>query len=233
MLVLAPIVLDRERDCHDLYVSLVSCVFYYDEKRSERMMVLTRGYMDAKKLYLYALGEATKIVEQVEPEQMELPTPDTEWDVHDLLQHITYELAWTADIVAGKTIAEVGDKYEGELLYGNPLEAWANYEAITRAAVEAADLHGIAHLSYKDTTVGEYLLEAGNDQLVHAWDLGEALGVPVVFDEYIAETLYERALARKEELLESGLFKAPVEVGESANAQTRLLGILGRSKDWK
>ena len=187
--------------------------------------------MGPKELYIYALGEASKIVRQVEPEQMEHPTPDTEWTVHDLVQHITYELAWTADIIAGKTIAEVGDKYEGELLNGDLLEAWEHYEALTRAAVESCDIKGVAHLSYGDKAVGEYLLEAGNDQLIHAWDLGEAIGVSVAFDEQVARTLYEQALARKEEFMESGLFKTPVEVADSATLQTKLLAILGRSEN--
>lgn len=165
--------------------------------------------MGPKELYVYALDEATKIVRQVEHEQMELPTPDTEWSVHDLLQHITYELAWTADIVAGKTVAEVGDKYEGELLNGDMLEAWEHYQELTRNAVMNCDIHAVAHLSYTDKTVGEYLLEAGNDQLVHAWDLGQAIGVPVAFDEQVSQTLYEQALARKEELMESGLLEIP------------------------
>lgn len=188
--------------------------------------------MDPKELYVYALNEATKIVRKVEHEQMELPTPNTEWTVHDLLQHITYELAWTADIVAGKTVAEVGDKYEGELLNGDLLEMWEHYQAITRDAVESCNVHAIAHLSYTDKTVGEYLLEAGNDQLVHAWDLGQAIGVDVTFDEQVAETLYEQALARKEELLESSLFKPPVETAETASTQTKLLAVLGRSEEW-
>lgn len=188
--------------------------------------------MGPKELYIYALNEATKIVRQVEHEQMELPTPDTEWTVHDLLQHTTYELAWTADIVEGKTIAEVGDKYEGELLNGDLLEVWEHYQAITRDAVETCDVHGIAHLSYADKTVGEYLLEAGNDLLVHAWDLGQAIGVAVAFDEQVAQMLYEQALARKEDLLESGLFKPPVEIAETASTQTKLLAVLGRSEKW-
>jgi uncharacterized protein (TIGR03086 family) len=190
-------------------------------------------YMDPKRLYLYALEEATKVVEQVEPEHMGLPTPDSEWSVHDLLQHITYELAWTADIVAGRTVGEVGDRYDGELLNGDLANAWKDYELAARVAVAGADLHGTAHLSYADKTVGEYLVEAGNDQLIHAWDLGQAVGVTVRFDEKVADELYQHALARREELLGSGLFAAPVEVPDSANMQTKLLGILGRSVRWR
>jgi len=164
---------------------------------------------------------------------MQLPTPDTDWEVHDLLRHITYEMAWTADIVQGKTIAEVGDKYDGGLLGGNPVETWQDYEAITRAAVEACDENSVAHLSYADKTVGEYLVEAANDQLVHAWDLGQAIGVPVRFDEAVAQKLYDEARIRKDELAESGLFARPVEVPETAAPQIKLLALLGRPESWK
>lgn len=188
--------------------------------------------MDPKQLYIYALDVAGIVARKVEPEQFTLPTPDTDWNVHDLLQHIVYELAWMADIVQGRTIAEVGDKYDGELLHGDPAEVWATYEATTRAAVEACDPAATAHLSYADKTVGDYLLEAGNDQLVHAWDLGQAIGVDVRFDEAVARDFYERALARKDELAGSGLFGRPVEVSDTADIQTKLLALLGRSEDW-
>jgi uncharacterized protein (TIGR03086 family) len=189
--------------------------------------------MTAKELYLYALGEATKVVQEVDPEQMEFPTPDTDWSVYDLLQHITYELAWTADIVASKTIAEVGDKYEGVLFNSDLVGVWEHYEPITRAAVEACDENGQAHLSYADKTVREYLLEAGNDQLVHAWDLSEAVSVPVAFDEIATGWLYDHALARKEEFTGSGLFAPPVAVPDTADTLTKLLALLGRSKSWR
>jgi len=189
--------------------------------------------MNAKELYLYALGEATRVVEEVDAEQMEFPTPDTEWSVYELLQHITYELAWTADIVVSKTVAEVGDKYEGVLFNSDLAGAWARYEPITRMAVEVCDESGLAHLSYGNKTIGEYLLEAGNDQLVHAWDLSEAIGVPVTFAESAAQLLYGHALARKEEFAGSGLFAPPVAVSDTANTQTKLLALLGRSKNWR
>lgn len=188
--------------------------------------------MEPKTLYQYALDEATRVVEHVEAEDMQLPTPDTEWSVHDLLQHVVYELAWTADIVAGRTIADVADRYEGGLLANDPVQSWRHYAVLARVAVEDCDVNATAHLSYGDKPVGDYLYEAANDQLVHAWDLGQALGVPVVFDEAVAQFLYEQALSRSDELTASGLFAAPVTVSESANTQTKLLGVLGRSEPW-
>jgi len=188
--------------------------------------------MDPKKLYLYALDVATKVVERVGLEQMELATPDTEWNVHDLLQHIIYELAWTADIVAGKTIEEVGDKYEGELLVGNPVQAWRHYEVMARVAVEECDVETTAHLSYAVMPVSEYLFDAGIDQLIHAWDLGQAIGVPVVFDVSMAQGVYDRVSPKKDQLVVSGLFAAPVAVPDDATVQVKLLAIMGRSESW-
>ena len=188
--------------------------------------------MGPKQLYLYALDEAANVVVQVKPDQMDLPTPDTEWSVRDLLHHIVYEVAWVADIVAGKTIAEVGAKYEGDILGADPAVALRHYETLTRAAVEESDEDAVAHLSYTDTTVGEYLFEGGNDVLVHAWDLGQAVGVDVVFDENAARLLYDKALPRKGEFASSGLFADPIAVPEFASTQTKLLALLGRSEQW-
>lgn len=189
--------------------------------------------MTAKELYTYALDTATSIVKQVRADQLSLPTPDTEWTVRDLLQHITYELAWTADVVEGKSIAEVGDKYEGDLLGEDPLASWQKYKVRAREAVIHAKEADTAHLSYTDTTVADYLWEAGNDQLIHAWDLGEGIGVAVVFDEQVATELYDRALPRKDEFENSGLFAAAKSVPDMADTQTKLLALLGRSKNWR
>jgi len=188
--------------------------------------------MTAKEMYLYAVDQATAVVVQVEPEQLELPTPDADWNVHDLLQHMLYELAWAADIVSGKRIAEVEDKYAGDLVREDPIESWRRYDALTQAAIEMCDEQTLAHLSYGDKPVGEYLWEAANDQLVHAWDLGQAIGVSVVFDEVVARELYTYALEGHLSTEGSDLFGPPVQVAAQANTQTKLLGMLGRSENW-
>lgn len=44
--------------------------------------------MNAKQLYENALAQATEIVERVTPADYEKPTPNTGWDVHDLINHV-------------------------------------------------------------------------------------------------------------------------------------------------
>ena len=187
--------------------------------------------MTAKELFAYAVEQATAVMVQVEDGQLKLPTPDTEWDVRTLMNHMVYELAWVADIVAGKTIAEVGTAYDGDLLGDDAVESWRRYLERAREAVADCDENSKAHLSYGDTSVADYLLEAGNDQLIHAWDLGQAIGVSVVFDEAVAQQLYDIAAAQSD-LTAGGMYAPPVSVPDSANIQTKLLAILGRSEDW-
>ena len=189
--------------------------------------------MTAKELYLYALDQASTVVGQVSPDQLNLPTPCTEWDVRALMNHIFYELAWAADIVSGKTIAEVGDVYEGDLLGDDFLLSWRKFELATRQSVQNASERTKAHLSYGDKPLNDYLLEAGNDILVHAWDLGQAIGVTVQFDPAVTQTLYETAVKTKAEIAKSGLFAPPVQVPESSSLQVKLLALLGRSENWK
>lgn len=188
--------------------------------------------MTTKMLYLYTITKASEVVGRVDAEHLSLPTPDTEWNVRELLQHMVYELAWTADTVYGRTLAEVGDKYEHMLFHGNPVELWRRFQPRTVSAVETCNEELTAHLSYGDTAIVDYLLEAGNDQLVHTWDLGRSIGVPVEFDKNIAKNLYDRAQDRVDEFAASGLFAPPIEVSESADIQTKLLALLGRNVKW-
>jgi uncharacterized protein (TIGR03086 family) len=190
------------------------------------------AHMTATELYLYAVDQATTVVTQVGPEQFELPTPCTEWNVRALVNHMLYELAWADDLSMGKTIQEVGDAYDGDLVGEDLQRSWREYELATRQSVSAAEPTRVAHLSYGDRPLSEYLLEAGNDQLVHAWDLGQAIGIEVVFDEQVAEELYKRAQENQQANEGSGLFAAAVPVSASASTQTKLLALQGRSANW-
>ncbi|TAH35866.1 TIGR03086 family protein [Candidatus Saccharibacteria bacterium] len=189
--------------------------------------------MKPKKDFLYALDQVREVVIRLLPEQLSLSTPDTEWDVRALLGHMLYELVWVPDIVAGQTIESVGSRHEGDLLGKNPIGAWRKAAVAASEAVRRCDPREMAHLSYGDTRIAHYLQEAATDQLVHAWDLGKAIGVEVQFDETLAHEIFERMDAKRESLAASGLFAEPIDVGDDAHIQTRLLALLGRRSDWQ
>lgn len=193
--------------------------------------------IDADELFNECLAEATMVVKQVRREEFTLPTPDTEWNVRDLVNHMLYELSWVPDIIKGKTIQEVGDKYDGDLLELNENDAATAWEVAAikaERAVEAADLDATAHLSYGDVPMGDYLRQIGGDLLIHAWDLGQALGISVRFDDAIAHAIYDDAKDRADDMQRSGLFAPPIHVAPEASIETKLLALYGRSSDtWR
>ena len=193
--------------------------------------------LEANEFYNECLAQATMVVKQVRTDQFALPTPDIEWNVRDLVTHMLYELEWVPDIVEGKTIQEVGNKYGGDLFGESDIDLATEWElAATKAeqAVNDADLDATAHLSYGNVSMEKYLREAGSDQLIHAWDLGQAIGVTVTFDPDIAESIYDDAKERVGEMRASGLFAPPKQAPETADIQTKLLALYGRSADtWR
>jgi uncharacterized protein (TIGR03086 family) len=191
--------------------------------------------MDGVDIFKNALAQATTVIKQVRPTELANTTPDTEWNVRDLAGHMLYELSWVADIVEGKTIEEVGTTYDGDLI-GDDDDLSVQWQAAAdraELAVDDADPELIAHLSFGDMSVDDYLHQAGTDQLIHAWDLGKAIGVTVHFDIETAQTVYNRVLLRKSALQKSGLFAAPLDVDDDADIQTKLLALFGRDAQWQ
>jgi len=184
--------------------------------------------MDVKLLFEQCLVQTTEVMAQVKTSQFSGPTPDTEWDVRTLIAHMLYELSWVADTLAGKTVAEVGQKYDGDLIDTDLQKNWRVAADNALDAVAQVDITRTIHLSYGDFPAEHYIREQANDQLIHAWDLGSAIGVSVRFDPVVAEELYQAALPRKDELAASGLFAPAVSVPETADIQTKLLALLGR-----
>src|ERR1700732_1097333 len=60
---------------------------------------------------------------QIGEQRWSAATPCTEWDVRMLVNHVAGEYLWVPEILAGRTIAEVGDRLDGDVLGGDPLAA--------------------------------------------------------------------------------------------------------------
>jgi uncharacterized protein (TIGR03086 family) len=184
--------------------------------------------MDIKQLFDTCLSSATRVIHKVKQEQFGDSTPDTEWDVQALVSHMLYELSWVPDILEGLTITEVGDKYDGNLIGDDLQVSWDQAEAKARQAVERVDPTKIIHLSYGDFPTRHYLQQESNDQLIHSWDLGTAIGTAVRFDPEATRHLYQETLPNKDQLAATGLFAPAIEVSDSEDIQTKLLALFGR-----
>lgn len=187
--------------------------------------------MDLLELHGQASAHFDSLVQRIGPDQWSDPTPDTEWSVRDLVNHLVYEQLWVPPLLAGSTVEEVGDKYDGDVLGADPVASWTTAAAAARAAWTAPGaIDRTVALSYGPRPATGYLREMTMDLAVHAWDLARGIGA----DDTLPEPLVAEALDYTREtapmLAASGLFAAPLPVSDDADDQTRLLAMLGRRR---
>ncbi|GAA4992131.1 TIGR03086 family metal-binding protein [Kitasatospora paranensis] len=157
------------------------------------------------------------------------PTPCADWSVRELANHVASEQLWAPALLAGRTVAEVGDRFDGDVLGDDPAGVWTACAAAALAAfAEPGALQRTVHLSYGERPSLDYCREMTVDAIVHAWDLAVGVGADAGIDPAAAEFALAQVTPYADGLASSGVFGPPVPVPPGADAQTRLLGLLGR-----
>ena len=189
--------------------------------------------MELLDAYRRSLADFGRRVGQVRPDQWSAPTPCVDWDVRVLVNHIVYEERWVAPLFAGATIAEVGDRFDGDLLGDEPVASAADAAREAESAVaEPGALARTVHLSFGDTPGEEYARQLLADHLVHAWDLAAAVGADRRLDAEVVRFCAEWYADREEMYRRSGMVGPRVGVPADASGQDRLLGAFGRDPHW-
>ena len=139
-------------------------------------------------LHRRAVEEFDARVRAVGDDQWGLPTPCSQWNVRQLVNHLVYENRWTVPLMGGGTIAEVGDRYEGDLLGDDPKGAWgeSSKEAVQSVLADGA-LERVVDTSSGPTPAREYVSQLFADHLIHAWDLARAVGADERLDPELVD----------------------------------------------
>ncbi|MEV7416276.1 TIGR03086 family metal-binding protein [Streptomyces sp. NPDC089919] len=170
------------------------------------------------------------LVHAVGPDQWGDATPCTEWTVRDLVNHVTGEQMWIPPLVTeGLTVAEVGGALDGDLLGEDPSDAWDRAAAGSAAAFAAPGaLEKTVQLSYGPAKAAAYCSELTADAAVHAWDLARGIGADDRLPADLVEYSLKEVMPYADGLAASGMFAEPLDIPPGADAQTRLLALLGR-----
>jgi uncharacterized protein (TIGR03086 family) len=184
---------------------------------------------DVLTVFLRGLAGFGARVHAVPPDQWDRPTPCSEWDVRALVNHLVVEQLWVPPLLAGKSVAAVGDRFDGDQLGTDPVAAWDAAAATSGSSfAEPGVLDRTVHLSYGDRPARDYCREMALDLAVHGWDLARAIGGDERIDPALVELAYEHVAPMANLLTGTGVFGPPVPVPDDADLQTRLLGITGR-----
>ena len=184
---------------------------------------------DLVSLFGRAVDEFARRVEKVGTDHWRSPTPDDDWDVRALVNHIVVEDLWAPPLLHGLTLAEVGDRFDGDHLGDAPLGSWrrASTEAVAAVGEDGA-LDRIVHVSFGDIPGSEYVSQLTCDHVIHAWDLARAIGADERLDRELVEFAYGYLAPKADGWRSAGVFGPRVEVPADADRQTVLLALSGR-----
>ena len=181
----------------------------------------------ARELIPVAAVRFGQAVHQVPSDKWNTGTPCSEWSVRDLVNHVAGEHLWVPPLLDGKTVEQVGDQFDGDVLGDDPVAVWDTaIEASVNAFASVSDQDQV-HLSFGTFPVDEYANQMLVDLTVHAWDLARGAGVEERLEPSTVEASLAYARLRFEEYSGSGMFGTPVEI-DSEDPQETLLALLGR-----
>ena len=185
--------------------------------------------MNVPDLHRRAMEEFARRVVAISEDGWSRPTPNPGWDVRALVNHIVDENRWTPPLLAGSTIEEVGDRFEGDLLGDDPAGAWddSSREA-ARAVQEDGAMERIVHLSFGDVSGEEYVLQLFGDHLIHAWDLARAISADDQLDPELVEACSKWFAEREDLYRAAGAIGKRPDIAPDADPQTILLAMFGR-----
>lgn len=190
-------------------------------------------------MFLAGQHEFGARVHAVAEDQWDAPTPDTEWSVADLVNHLVDEHRWVPPLLDGLDLDAAGKVVEGARslpvdvgVGANPAELWDEAAAGSADAVTAPGaLDRQVELSRGTTPGRTYLREMVFDLAVHSWDLGKAIGHDALLPRELVEFVLSD-LPAGGDLTSTGLFAKPVDVGADAPPQDQLMAATGRDPSW-
>ncbi len=176
-----------------------------------------------------ALDATGAIISRIRPDQWDAPTPCEGWDVRALTNHIVAGNLWAYELAGGKTIGEVGDRLDGDVLGDDPSGAYRRSAAAAAEAFEAPGaLEAPCAVSYGPVPGAVYAGHRFVDVLVHGWDLAVSTGQDTALDPNLVADCLAVVEPQLDMLRGSGAFGDAIEVPAGTDDQRRLLAYLGR-----
>lgn len=194
--------------------------------------------MSEAEVYIASERALTNVIKQIKDDQWNLELPEwfelgssqdrAELDLKQIINYHAYDTAWIPETLAGATIAEVGSKYDGDLLGSDPAASYERYAEAAIKAAETADLDKLVHLTYGDFPTREYLKHITSFRGFRAFSIAKLIGVSTKLPDDLVQGMYDMIAPEVEDWRKMGVFGPPVEVPADADLQTKLLGMCGR-----
>ncbi|MDH3752454.1 MAG: TIGR03086 family metal-binding protein [Acidimicrobiia bacterium] len=176
-----------------------------------------------------ALAFFGELVREVTDEQWEASTPCDDWNVRDIVAHVVVNEALMTALVRDEDVAWDSD-INASVLGANALATWRGTALAARDAFSAPGVLDRTFTHPDGDADGMRLLGARvSENVVHGWDIAEAIGSDKVIPDDLVEWLRLYWLPLAADVIDSDAYAAPVEIGVDTDGAGRLLALLGRS----
>lgn len=192
---------------------------------------------DLVAMFLSAQRAFGERVQAISDDQWHEATPCSEWDVAALVGHLIEENQWVPPLIHGLDFEAAGKVVDGSRklpvdggVGANLIEVW---DEASLAAADAFRENGALErevaLSRGATPATSYITEMIFDHLVHAWDLGKAIGYegePLPAE--IVDMAYQMVQSMGDLSSFGDMFKPAVPLPGDAATLDKLLALTGR-----
>jgi uncharacterized protein (TIGR03086 family) len=161
--------------------------------------------------------------------QWDGPSPVAGWTARDVVRHL---VEWLPSFLASGASVDLPT---GPSVDDDPVAAWQAHCAGVQALL---DDPGTPQRMLVNRHVGEVPLDQAidrfytSDVFMHTWDLARATGQDDRLDTYFCEVLLAEMEPLDDVLRSSGQYGPRVLTPDDADAQTRLIGYIGRDPFW-
>ena len=176
------------------------------------------------------LDNAQRVVDQVQPENMDKQTPCSDWTVRTLVSHMIEALDALEKPARGESLT-FNAQGVNDAAGSDPAGAFrAKVGDFTAAWSAPGATDRVVTTMFGEQPAAFYLNLATADMLLHGWDLATAIGASYTMD---AETASD-VLGRMQSMLKPEMrgpgkaFAEEVTVGPEASVQERLVAFSGR-----
>lgn len=194
-------------------------------------------------VFIHAEHALKSVVDQISDDQWAMKMPpdfatrasDGPITLREVINYHAYDDAWVPDMLAGRTMDEVGkDAFKGDLLGDAPKQQFADIVAKACAAAKPmsdADLDTTVHCSFGDFSAREYLWQITAFRALRAHDIAKVIGADTRLPAELVQGVWDQVSPLAEEWRAIGVFGPKVSVADDAPLQDRLLALTGRQPD--
>ena len=175
-------------------------------------------------------GRFGDVAAGVRPEQWEAPSPVEEWTARDVVRHL---VEWFPSFLSAGTGIDLPP---GPSVDDDPAGAWRHLQVQVQALLDDPASTGrvLSNRHIGDVALPQAVSQFfTSDVFMHTWDLARATGQDDTLDPERCAAMLAGMEPIEDVMRDSGQYGARVVVPDDADAQTRMLGFIGRDPGFR